>query len=121
FFHADPHFGNVIYLPGDRLAFIDFGMVGRLPRARRDELVELLNALVARDAAGALEVLAEWSRITAADEEALQADVEEFIDRYHGMALAQIGLGAMLGDLARLLREHKLALPPDLALVLKVA
>ena len=30
FFHADPHPGNVFYLPDNRIAFIDFGMVGRL-------------------------------------------------------------------------------------------
>jgi ubiquinone biosynthesis protein len=30
FFHADPHSGNVFYLPGNRIAIIDFGMVGRL-------------------------------------------------------------------------------------------
>jgi ubiquinone biosynthesis protein len=121
FFHADPHYGNVFYLPGERVAFIDFGMTGRLGRQRRDELVELLNALVERNAPGALEVLLAWARAPLADEEALGADVEGFIDRYHGVALAQMGLGAMLADLARLLREHKLALPPDLALVLKVA
>ena len=38
FFHADPHPGNVFYLPGNRLAFIDFGMVGRLSPRRREEL-----------------------------------------------------------------------------------
>lgn len=27
-FHADPHPGNVFYLPGNRIAFIDFGMIG---------------------------------------------------------------------------------------------
>src|SRR5688500_15999369 len=30
FFHADPHPGNVIYLPDHRMVIIDFGMVGRL-------------------------------------------------------------------------------------------
>ena len=28
FFHADPHPGNVLYLPGNRIAIIDFGMGG---------------------------------------------------------------------------------------------
>jgi len=32
-FHADPHSGNVFYLPGNRIAIIDFGMVGRLTRS----------------------------------------------------------------------------------------
>jgi ubiquinone biosynthesis protein len=42
FFHADPHPGNVFYLPGNRLAFIDFGMVGRLSDTRRDQLLSLM-------------------------------------------------------------------------------
>ena len=38
FFHADPHPGNVMYLPGNRIALIDFGMVGRLSPARRNQI-----------------------------------------------------------------------------------
>ncbi|HLS85904.1 MAG TPA: ubiquinone biosynthesis protein UbiB, partial [Burkholderiales bacterium] len=53
--------------------------------------------------------------------QALEADVDAFIDRYHGRPLVELRMGAMLGDLTRLLREHRLALPPDLALVLKAA
>jgi ubiquinone biosynthesis protein len=48
FFHADPHPGNVFYLPDNRLAFIDFGMVGRLSSRRREELLQLLLGLVQR-------------------------------------------------------------------------
>ena len=29
-FHADPHPGNFFILPGERIAFIDFGMIGRV-------------------------------------------------------------------------------------------
>ncbi|MFZ2949860.1 MAG: AarF/UbiB family protein, partial [Desulfuromonadaceae bacterium] len=46
FFHADPHSGNVFYLPGNRIAIIDFGMVGRLTEERRDQLIRLLLGLV---------------------------------------------------------------------------
>jgi len=57
FFHADPHPGNVFYLPGNRLAFIDFGMVGRLSRERRDQLADLLYSLALRDPERAAELL----------------------------------------------------------------
>jgi ubiquinone biosynthesis protein len=120
FFHADPHQGNLFYLEGERIAFIDFGMTGHLGAARRDELVRLLRSLVGRDAEGAVEVLLDWADGQKVDAEAVTADVDAFIDRYHGLALAQLRAGAMLSDLTRLLREHGLALPPDLALVLKV-
>ena len=45
FFHADPHPGNVLYLPGNRIAMIDFGMVGRLAPMRRGQIVDLLAGI----------------------------------------------------------------------------
>jgi len=49
FFQADPHPGNVMCLPGNRIALIDFGMVGRLSPARRIQLVNLLAGFVHQD------------------------------------------------------------------------
>ena len=49
FFHADPHPGNVIYLPGNRIAMIDFGMVGRLSPARRNQIIDLLAGIARHD------------------------------------------------------------------------
>jgi ubiquinone biosynthesis protein len=120
FFHADPHQGNLLYLEGERVAFIDFGMTGHLGAARRDELVRLLHSLVERDAEGAVEVLLDWAEGQKVDADAVGTDVDAFIDRYHGLALTELRAGAMLSDLTHLLRGHGLALPPDLALVLKV-
>jgi len=119
FFHADPHQGNVFYLPGNRLAFIDFGMVGRLPEARRYEVAELMHGLVDRDAGMVAEVLLDWSGGGDVDAEALRGEIERFVDEYHGVALKQLDFGAMLADVVTILREHALALPPDLALMIK--
>jgi ubiquinone biosynthesis protein len=119
FFHADPHPGNVFRLSGDRLALIDFGMVGRLSEQRRAQLVDLMDGLVRRDAPAVAEVLLDWTG-EAQDEPALVEDVDAFIDHYHGLPLKRLDLGAMLGEVAALLREHRLALPPDQALVIKV-
>ena len=37
-FHADPHPGNLLLLPGNRICFLDFGMFGRLGRRERRAL-----------------------------------------------------------------------------------
>jgi ubiquinone biosynthesis protein len=47
-------------------------------------------------------------------------DFESFLDRYHGVPLAQIHIGAMLEEVAGIVRRHGLCLPPDLAMVVKV-
>ena len=120
FFHADPHPGNVFYLPGNRLAFIDFGMMGRLSDARRDQLLSLMLGLVQRDPQAVVEVLMEWTEDAGhTDMEALQQDVIAFVDQYRGTALAKLSLGGMMNDVTTILREYRLALPADLALLVK--
>jgi ubiquinone biosynthesis protein len=120
FFHADPHPGNVFYLPGNRLSFIDFGMVGRLSPQRREELLQLLLGLVERQPQAVAEVLIEWAGEHAAvDAGQLEAEIEGFVDQYHGTPLAQLNLGQMLSEVTGILREHRLALPADLALLIK--
>ena len=119
-FHADPHPGNVFYLPGNRIAFIDFGMVGRLTQRRREELLALLMGLVERNPQQVIEVLLDWTGDGhGAQLDQLEAEIETFVDLYYGVALAQLSLGQMLSDVTAILREHRLALPSDLALLIK--
>jgi ubiquinone biosynthesis protein len=120
FFHADPHAGNVFWLVGDRLGLIDFGMVGRLSEARRAQLVELMQGLVARDTAAVVEVLLAWAEEGELDEGALTEDIDALIDSYHSVPLGQLQFGRLLGEVMALLRDHHLVLPADLALVIKV-
>lgn len=119
FFHADPHQGNVLYLPENRIAFIDFGMIGRLSESRRNQVVNLLHGLVGHDAQGVVEVLLDWGGDGEVDTESLNLEIEGFVDQYHGVALKDIKLGTMLMELTTLLRDHALSLPPDLALLIK--
>ena len=119
FFHADPHPGNVFYLPGDRIAFIDFGMVGQLSEARREQLTRLLLGLTRREAERVVDVLLDWSGDGLANDTDLTQEVQAFVDKYHGVALKDFRLGAALTDFAALLRAHWLLLPADLALLIK--
>jgi ubiquinone biosynthesis protein len=119
FFHADPHPGNIFYLSGNRIAFIDFGMVGRLTAERRDQVIRLLLGLVNHEPARVADVLLDWTGNGAKDEDGLLLEIQTFVDQYHGVPLKQIRLGTMLTELTALLRQHRLALPPDLALLIK--
>ncbi|MCK4743377.1 MAG: ubiquinone biosynthesis protein UbiB [Sulfuriflexus sp.] len=119
FFHADPHQGNIFYLSENRIAFIDFGMVGRLPEQRRNQVVNLLHGLVEQDAESVVEVLLDWAGNVQVDTDSLNLEIEGFVDQYHGIPLKDLNLSAMLTELTVLLRDHALSLPPDLALLIK--
>jgi ubiquinone biosynthesis protein len=124
FFHADPHPGNVFYLPDNRIAFIDFGMVGRLSTRRREDLLNLLLGLVQRRPQQVADVLLDWAVGAGRGTESinqgqLEAEIEDFVDQYHGTPLADLSLGGMLTDVTAIMREHRLALPSELALLIK--
>lgn len=118
-FHADPHPGNVFYLSGNRIAFIDFGMIGRLTDERRDQLIQLLLGLVRHEPMRVADVMLDWTGNAAVDEDGLILEIQTFVDQYHGVALKQLSLGAMLSDLVAILRQHQLALPADLTMLIK--
>jgi len=120
FFHADPHPGNCFYLPDNRIAFIDFGMVGRLSEERREQLLRLLQGLISKDSKKVIRVLSQWGASTPLeDRDSLSLDMDDFIDQYHGIPINELDISAVLANLTTLLRDHQLNLPPDLTLFLK--
>ncbi|MBP3974205.1 ABC1 kinase family protein [Pseudoxanthomonas spadix] len=118
-FHADPHPGNIFYLPDGRIAVIDFGMVGHVNAQRRGQVARLLYGLVAQRPEDVADILIDWAGQAEVDEARLQADIDEMIDQYRGLALKDLHMGRMLLGVSALLRQHALVLPGDLALMIK--
>ncbi len=119
FFHADPHPGNVFYLPDNRIALIDFGMVGRLAPRRRREVVDLLAGLAQMDEEPMLDVLLDWAGDAYVDDAKLAVDVNELAFEYENVPLKSIRIGALVRRFAAIVREHSIVLPADLTLMFK--
>ncbi len=119
FFHADPHPGNIFYLPGNRLAIIDCGMVGRISMERRDQIADTLAALVAKDIETLRDILVNWAGDVPIDDAKLTSDLDELIFNYDSAPLKQIRFGVLLNDLITVMRENHLAVPPDLTMLFK--
>ena len=119
FFHADPHPGNVLFLPGNRIAMIDCGMVGRLSPTRRNQVVDLLAGLAHLDEEAMLDVLLDWAGDAYVDEARLAADVNELVYDYEGVPLKEIRIGTLVREFATIIRRHSIVLPPDLTLMFK--
>ncbi|RYM74010.1 ABC1 kinase family protein [Serratia liquefaciens] len=115
-YHADPHPGNVMALADNRVGFIDFGMVGQLSERRRNQLLLLLQAIAERESAGIVNTLIAWSDSDPLDLLDLELAAQNFLDK---QASATLTLGKALTDLLVMVREHQLALPPDLVLLFK--
>ncbi|MCG8436707.1 MAG: AarF/UbiB family protein [Pseudomonadales bacterium] len=119
FFHADPHPGNFIILPGNRIAMLDFGMVGKLSHSRREQILQMTRAVVIREAEQCAAVLASWSDGQPVNFEQLVSDVEDVISQYHGVSISELDITALLNDITAMVRNHNLVLPSDIALFIK--
>ncbi|MGH3407823.1 MAG: ABC1 kinase family protein, partial [Streptosporangiaceae bacterium] len=117
-FHADPHPGNILLLRDGRLGLLDFGSVGRIDAELRGALQRLLLALDRGDPVRLTDaLLAVVERPEGLDELALERDLGRFMTRYLGPGL--VPDVRMFADLFRIVAEHGLAVPPEIAAVFR--
>ena len=119
FFHGDPHPGNFFIGPDGTIGIIDFGLVGALNDRLRERLGRLLVALVKEDPDRlATALLALCAPVGPVDRTQLRDDVAGFLGRHAGRALAEVPLGATIGEVQEIVRRHRLRVPRDLALLI---
>ena len=117
-FHADPHPGNVLVLDDGRLGLLDFGSVGRIDRGLRSALQRLLLALDKGDPAGLADALLEVvERPEELDELRLERMLGRFLARHVAAGITPDV--TMFTDLFRIVSDHGLAVPPEIAAVFR--
>ena len=121
-FHGDPHPGNILVLPGNRIAFLDFGLVGRIGRPMQEALITLLVAVALRDPETVARVL---YRIGVPEAHTpittLRDDISGILDRYLGLKLDQIRSSTLLTDMLDLAVRHKIRVPREYAILCKAS
>ncbi|WP_028539329.1 ABC1 kinase family protein [Paenibacillus sp. J14] len=118
FFHADPHPGNLLVTNKGELAFIDFGMIGRLSQEMKDHLSSLVIALMRRSTEGMVRAILRMGLIgDDADTTGLRMDLDRLRERYYDIPFAEIQIGQALQDLFATAQKHQVVLPADLLLL----
>lgn len=118
FFHADPHPGNLLVTREGELAFIDFGMVGRLSGEMKDHLSSLVIALMRRSTEGMVRAVLRMGLVgDDVDTNGLRTDLERLRERYYDLPFAEIQIGEALHDLFATAQKHQVVLPADFLLL----
>ena len=120
FFHTDPHPGNFFILPGNVLAPLDFGQVGRLTSQDRQTLRSVVVAIVEGDVGKVVQGL-ERAEMIADDVSPAEVtrDVEEMFEEYSRLPLADIPFREVIQRGFDVLRRHRIRPPADFTLMLK--
>jgi len=109
FYHADPHSGNIVLLEGQKIAFLDFGAVGRLREEVKLDALELFYAFYQGDVSKALKGFLKLVQVPEkdVDVDAFYADLDELIEKF------QVGRyeKGQADNLARLALKYGLPAP----------
>jgi len=113
FFHADPHPGNILIMPGNVICYLDFGAMGRISRQEQDDLTELIMHVIKRDDEKAARSLLKFLLYQhEPDMRELREDVADIIDEYLDLSMGDIDIGRLVRQLLAMFRRHNLSLKP---------
>ncbi|GAB4376628.1 MAG: AarF/UbiB family protein [Calditrichia bacterium] len=117
-FHADPHPGNLFVLPGNVIAPVDFGIVGRIDEDMKEDLLNILRGIVDKDAYRITRTLLNIGLIEdQVNFRNLKHDLLDYLDRYYGVPLNQLNTAQLLNEFMELVRNYRIKLPPDLVMM----
>ena len=120
YYHADPHPGNIIVLPGNVIGLLDFGMVGRIDERLREDIEELLIDIANQDSQHLASVIMRIGQMPdELDESALSNDLADFVAHYGAQKLENFDLSGALNEMVEIIRRYDIVLPAQAAMLLK--
>lgn len=120
YFHADPHPGNIFIMRDNRIAFLDYGMVGHLEHTDVLAMADLLRAVVNEDANTCVRSLLLFtSSGEVEDYDSLVHQIADYITFEASTILSGGQVGKAIDQLMNLMRRNKMQLSPRFSLLLK--
>ncbi len=121
FYHGDPHPGNLVVLPDGAIGLLDFGMVARLDEQLREDIEDMLMAIVSQDSQQLTSLVMRLGAVPPGlDEPALSVDLAEFVSHYANQPIESFDLAGALSEMIEIVQRYRIALPPSLAMLIKV-
>src|SRR4029077_20747999 len=120
FYHADPHPGNLMLLPGGVVGVLDCGMVGRIDDRLREDIEDILMAVGLQDTQELTEIALRLGVAPAdLDRDALRTEIGTFLAEYAGQSVRDVDLSEALHRVMEVIRRFRIMLPVEAALLLK--
>lgn len=118
-FHADPHPGNIFLMKNGKIAFLDFGIVGRLSPDLRENIEFMLVGLVKGDLDFLLKSFMGLGMVEDIDEQKFKEDLFEAWGEYHGSSLKQINMKRFFASTFDMGRKYNIEFPHNFVLLVK--
>lgn len=120
FFHADPHPGNLLVMADGRLAFFDFGMVGRISPELQSKMIDAFFHVVGKDPAGIADDLIALDFLKPGTNAAAVKPVVEKMFEFHlNLKLKDVNFKELTYDLADVMYDYPFRLPSNFTYIMR--
>lgn len=120
FFHADPHPGNLLVMADGRLAFFDFGMVGRISPELQSKMIDAFFHVVGKDPAGIADDLIALDFLKpGTDPSAVRPVVEKMFEFHLNLKLKDVNFKELTYDLADVMYDYPFRLPSNFTYIMR--
>jgi len=120
FFHADPHPGNLLVRNDGRLAFFDFGMVGRITPQLQAKMIDAFFHVVGKDPAGIAQDLIDLDFMKPGTNPNIVRPVVEKMFEFHlNLKLKDVNFKELTYDLADVMYDYPFRLPSNFTYIMR--
>ena len=120
FFHADPHPGNLLVMTDGRLAFFDFGMVGRITPQLQAKMIDAFFHVVGKDPAGIAQDLIELDFLKpGTNPNVVRPVVEKMFEFHLNLKLKEVNFKELTYDLADVMYDYPFRLPSNFTYIMR--
>jgi ubiquinone biosynthesis protein len=115
FFHADPHPGNILVLKDGTIAFLDFGIVGRINPGMLTHIANVFICILERDYERLVHEYLMVGFVTAeTNVDQFREDIIDFFEPYYGRTLKNLPVGLIFTRTIQLMAKHQVQTPLEL-------
>ncbi len=120
FFHGDPHPGNLMILNENKLALIDFGIVGYLDNLTLEFVTSLLRAGVSKNVDRIINSLYRMNALNPnTNESDLRKDLYYILNYYYNIPIGKLDFSEVFTEILSLAYKHSIQVPTQLSLLIK--
>ncbi|MBP6002561.1 MAG: AarF/ABC1/UbiB kinase family protein [Pyrinomonadaceae bacterium] len=120
FFHADPHPGNLLVMADGRIAFFDFGMVGRITPELQSKMIDAFFHVVSKDANGIADDLIALDFLKpGTSPDVVKPVVEKMFEFHLNRKLKDVNFKELTYDLADVMYDYPFRLPSNFTYIMR--
>ena len=117
-FHGDLHSGNIFVLGPEKVAFVDFGIVGRVDQEMQENLADIFTGLVSEDYELLTKVYLKMGILPEdIDEASFKRAYQDILFAYFGKPFKMTSIGELFMDYIRLAARYRIRMPRELLLL----